>query len=401
MTGGMQGFNYRVINGDGREIRGEVMALNAGSAESILRDKGYLVKKLDKKMSYQGLKKKVNQDDFIQFITEFVALIRAGLTVPEVLEQCSSRPANPRLSNVLHECLAAINEGMTLSAAVAMFPDVFDTIITSSIRTGESAGDLASPLEKYRSYMERRNNLRKKVSQALVYPLFILAAMAIILTVLFVFVMPRFAALYSDFNAELPAPTRFIIFIVSNMGIILPAVFAAAILSFVALKNAGRSFKFKLMVDDIKLSMPFFGGIIGPLEIAGLARTLFTLLSGGMTLAEALNTAKDSVKNSRYLKRLDSLIAGIYSGQGFAAAASKENLMPSTAIKLLEAGESSGMMDSMLGEISSYYEQIAESRITAMMTIIEPALIFLTGILVGGVIIAMYLPIFKLAEIVK
>jgi type IV pilus assembly protein PilC len=225
--------------------------------------------------------------------------------------------------------------------------------------------------------------------------------MAIILTVLFVFVMPRFAALYSDFNAELPAPTRFIIFIVSNMGIILPAVFAAAILSFVALKNAGRSFKFKLMVDDIKLSMPFFGGIIGPLEIAGLARTLFTLLSGGMTLAEALNTAKDSVKNSRYLKRLDSVIAGIYSGEGFAAAASKENLMPSTAIKLLEAGESSGMMDSMLGEISSYYEQIAESRITAMMTIIEPALIFLTGILVGGVIIAMYLPIFKLAEIVK
>jgi type IV pilus assembly protein PilC len=401
MTKGMQVFNYKAINSDGLVIHGEVMAMDAGGAEAMLREKGYLIKTINNKRQIWELKKRVNRDDFIQFITEFIALIRAGLTVPEALGQCSNRPANPRLSNVLQASLKAINEGAPLSDAVALFPDVFDTVIISSIRTGESAGDLASPLEKYRSYMERRNNLRKKVAQALVYPLFILVAMAIILTVLFVFVMPRFVTLYSDFNAELPAPTRLIIFIVSNMGIILPAAAVAVILAYAGLKAAGRSYQFRLLFDDIKLGLPLFGGIAGPLEIAGLARTLFTLLSGGMTLAEALKTAKDSVKNTRFLKRLDCTIARIYSGEGFAAAAAEENLMPATAIKLLEAGESSGMMDAMLGEIASYYEQIAESRITSMMTIIEPALIFLTGILVGGVIIAMYLPIFKLAEIVR
>jgi type IV pilus assembly protein PilC len=401
MAIGMQVFIYKAINSNGLVIRGEVMAMDAGGAESILREKGYLIKTINNKRRIWEFKKRVNQDDFIQFITEFIALIRAGLTVTEVLGQCSDRPANPYLSNVLKASLKAINSGVPLSAAMALFPDVFDTVIISTIRTGESAGDLASPLEKYRVYLERRNNLRNKVVQALVYPLFILAAMTIILSVLFVFVMPRFVTLYSDFNAELPVPTRVIIFIVSHMGVIIPTAAVAVIAVYAALKAAGRSLQFKLFLDDIKLGLPLFGGIIAPLEIAGLSRTLFTLLSGGMTLAEALITAKESVKNSRFLKRLDSVIAKIYSGTGFALAAAEENLMPPTAIKLLEAGESSGMMDTMLGEIASYYEQIAENRITSLMTIIEPALIFFTGILVGGVIIAMYLPIFKLAEIVK
>jgi type IV pilus assembly protein PilC len=401
MTGGMRVFNYKAINSEGQMLHGEVMAMDAPGAETILREKGYLIKTINGNRTIWKFKKRVNQDDFIQFITEFIALIKAGLTVPDAVKQCSDRPANPYLSNVLKESLKAINEGATLSESLALFPDIFDTVIISSIRTGESAGDLASPLEKYRVYMERRNNLRKKVTQALVYPIFILAAMTIILAVLFIFVMPRFVNLYSDFNAELPAPTRFIIFIVSNIGVIVSAAAAAGFLAYSALKTAGRSFKFRLLFDDIKLGLPLFGGIINPLETANLARTLFTLLSGGMTLAESLKVSKESVKNTRFLKRLDGVITRIYSGEGFAAATSEERLMPATAIKLIEAGESSGMMDSMLGEIAAYYEQIAESRITAMMTIIEPALIFLTGIMVGGVIIAMYLPIFKLAEIVK
>jgi type IV pilus assembly protein PilC len=215
------------------------------------------------------------------------------------------------------------------------------------------------------------------------------------------FVMPRFVTLYSDFGAELPAPTRFLFFIVSNIKYIIPALIAACMAFVFMLKTAGRQSKIKYKFAEIQLRLPFVAAIIEPLENASLARTLFTLLSGGMPLADAFETASGTIKNAFYSSRLENVRLKVNSGIGFAAAAASENLFPPTAIKLLEAGESSGTMPAMLGEIASYYEQIAENRINSIMTIIEPTLIFLTGILVGGVVIIMYLPVFQLTEIVK
>jgi type IV pilus assembly protein PilC len=347
------------------------------------------------------IKKRVNKADFTQFLTEFIALIRAGLTVPEAMEQCSVRPANPGLAEALKSSLNAVREGAYLSDALAGHGDIFDSIMISSVKTGEMAGDISAPLEKYRMFLERRNALNNKISQALVYPVFILSAMLLILTVLFIFVMPRFTAIYADFDAELPGPTKFVFFIAENAKIMIPAFILSCIALYAGYKAAGKTGPVKRVVDSAVFKLPVFGHIAETSECAALARTLHTLLAGGMTLVEALEKAAESVKNSSYLMRLNRVIALVFAGTGFSAAAASEKLMPSTAIKLIEAGEASGTMPQMMNDVASYYEQAIENRITALMTIIEPALILLTGILVGGIIVIMYLPVFQLTEIIK
>jgi len=394
-------FRYKAINSSGIEQRGEISAVSATNAENMLRDKGLLVKTLSLKNKISFINKRINTDDFVQFLTEFIALIRAGLTIPEALEQCSNRPGNQYLSTALKNTVNAIKEGVHFSSALEQYPDIFDTLMISSVKTGESAGDLVSPLAGYKAYLERKNSIRKKVTQAMVYPVFILVVMLLILTALFIFVMPRFITLYSDFDTQLPGPTRFLLFLAGNMKFIAPTIAAVLIAAYIFLRATKGEKPVKARLDSLAVKLPYFGGIIRSLEYANISRTLFTLVSGGMQLAEALKTTRSSVKNSFFLEKLEKVIDKVYAGTVFSSAAADEKLLPPTAIKLLEAGEASGTLDAMLGEISGYYEQIADGKITAVMTLIEPTMIFLTGILVGGVIIAMYLPIFRLAEVVK
>ena len=397
----MRIFMYKAIDEKCREITGEVSAVDSVKAENSLKTKGLLVKSLREKKQKNSSKKGINRDDFIQFITEFIALTKAGLTVTESLEQSMKRPGNPGLASALDASLKSIREGASLSEAFGMYPGIFDEVMLAAIKTGESSGSLAAPMEKYRSYLERSNNMRRKITQALVYPVFILCAMAIILTVLFIFVMPRFTALYSEYDAQLPAPTRAVFYVVSNIKFIAPAAAAVIFLAFTGIMYLGKKPSFKHAADKAIFNMPFADSIVAPLHYSSAARSIATLLSGGMPLAESLRTAANCTRNVFFRGKIERVISRIYGGEHFAGAAAAEKLMPETAIKLLEAGESSGALDGMLSEIAGYYEQIADTRITSAMSIIEPLLIFLTGILVGGVVVVMYLPVFRLTEIIK
>jgi type IV pilus assembly protein PilC len=397
----MRIFIYKAIDEKCKIVHGEVSALDAEKAANSLKAKGFLIKKLGEKKQKTSSKKGVNRDDFVQFITEFIALIKAGLTVTDSLEQSKKRPENPGLASALDASLIAIREGAPLSEALGRYPGIFDDMLIAAVKTGESSGNLAGPLEKYKSYLDRSNTIRKKITQALVYPAFILSVMVIILAVLFIFVMPRFTALYADNDAELPGPTKAVFFIVMNMKFIAPPAALAVFLLAAAVFYLGKKPSIKMAADKFFFNMVFIGKIAAPLQYSSTARSIATLLSGGMPLADSLKTAANGTRNIYFRGKLEKVISRIYGGEHFAAAAGAENLMPETAIKLFEAGESSGSLDAMLSEVANYYDQVADGRISAAMSIMEPLLIFITGIVVGGVVIIMYLPVFKLTEIIK
>ncbi len=396
-------FLYTALDSSGRKLSGKMNASGAEQAREILLGRGLLLRNIKEARGSNTIHfmKKSNPNDFIRFISQFNALVRAGLTIPESLEQCMDRPGNPVLGNTLTEVYRMLNGGMPLSAALEKFPGLFDPVMLSAVKTGEASGDIVTPLTRYRLNLEKRIKISRKTKQALAYPLFILAVMILVLAGIFTFVMPKFVTLYADFDAELPAATRFLMFVGGNSGVffILTAI-TAAIISFSAAVILTND-RLRAGMDRLILKLPVIGPINASLGYSAFASALNTLLAGGMPLAEAVVSASKTIKNRYYRKKVEKIYGRICSGETFAAACSAEEVFPRTAIKLLNAGEMSGSIDSMLDETAVYYEEEADTAITSMMSLIEPAMILITGIIVGSVIVIMYLPVFRLTEIIK
>lgn len=344
---------------------------------------------------------KGNTGDFIQFLTEFTALLRAGLTVPDALMQCADRPSNKPLSKAIYLVLKDVMSGCSFSDALYKHQNVFDSFMVSAVITGESSGNLHEPLTKYRAYLERSESISKKVHQALVYPIFLLLAMAGILSLLFIFVMPRFTALYADFNTQLPYLTRVLMYITDNLKMIIPSIAVITIVLIVIYKILYSRENIRIKIDKLAVVLPYVKSVNAPLFVSRIAGTMHALLSGGMHISDALAVTEKSTDNFFYKSKIKAIAGRINSGLTFSSAAREEKIFPDTAVKLLEAGEASGELPKMMEEISLYYEKQAENRTGMLMALLEPVLIMVTGLVVGAVIIAMYLPVFKITEVIK
>lgn len=346
-------------------------------------------------------RQKITPEAFALFNQEFISLVRAGLTIPEALKLGAVQPDQPVLAAVLERVLEDVLAGRLLSDACALRPEVFDPIYVSALRTGEKTGSLVEVLSKYQESLKNRVAFSKKVSQALAYPMFLLITLAIILGILFVFVMPRFVAMYADFGAELPAATRFLVHIVNYLYLYIPVFAAIAVSAWVLWRRWVASEAGRLWVDNAKGRLPVWGPVYADVARAQLARTVATLLSGGTPLVEALKTTIGSLPNRADAKRLTQATQAVVEGGSLAQAVRAAGLMPTTALKMIEVGEASGNLEGMLGEIAQYYEERVSGRLARMMALIEPLMMLLMGILIGAIILVMYLPIFYMVEIVK
>jgi len=397
----MPTFHYTALTHAGTETHGEETAPTMEALRQSLQGRGLLVQNVRPKQEPFFRRTSIRSGDFLLFNQEFIALLRAGLTLPASLSLVARRPDNPRLGAVLQQVMEAVRGGAALSQACAAHPQVFDGLYLAALRTGEKTGGLVESLTRYQAFLRKRVALQKRLSQALTYPLFLLVALGVILGVLFVFVLPRFVAMYADFGAALPWSTRVLIGFVERLPVLLPILLIIGGLLAYGWRRWVATEEGRLAVDRAKQRLPYWGRLETHALQAHLAQSLSTLLAGGTALMDALQTAAAALPNRAYGARLLSASQQVAEGKSLASALAAENLLSDTAIKMVEVGESSGGLDGMLAEVAQYYEDILESHLGRVMSLIEPLLMLLMGILVGGIIIVMYLPIFHMAEIIK
>ena len=399
----MPHFVYTALSQTGMLTSGEGVAATAEELIRELAGRGLLVQRVrPKRAKLLSIgRREVKPDEFLLFNQELLALLRAGLTIPEALKLSVDRPDAPNLGRTLGRVLEHMRGGALFSEACTRHPEVFDPLYISTLRTGEKTGDLPKVLGRYQEYLRHREVLRKKVSRALAYPMFLLIAVAVILAVLFMFVMPRFVAMYADFGARLPWATRVLIGVVESLPWVLPVIALAATGGWFAWRRWVATDAGRLTVDRVKERLPYIGEIQRTLAVTQLARSLSTLLSGGTPLVEALRTAQGAVGNRAYGARLLDATEQVTHGTSLAKAIRATGLVPETAVKMIEVGEASGNLEGMLAEVAQFYDEKLDNRMAQVMTLIEPLLMLVMGVLIGGIIVVMYLPIFNMAEVIK
>lgn len=394
-------FTYVALLPTGVCIREEAVADSEAALRSDLAVRGLLVQSVREKRGRMGLRSgRVSPEEFALFNQEFMALIGAGLTVPDALALAAKRPDSPALGGILARVLHDVQNGAPLSDACARHPEAFERLYVAALRTGEKTGQLFPVLGRYHDYLKHRVAMRKKLAQALAYPLFLLGALAVILAVLFAFVMPRFVAMYADLGTELPLATRVLMALVERAYVAVPLAIAVGAASVWGWRRWTSTADGRRQVDRARESLPWLGELQRIVSAAQLARSLSTLLGGGTPLVDALRTAAGSLTSQVHLDRLEAATERVIGGESLNRAVRATKLMPETAARMVEVGEASGGLDTMLAEVAQFYEDILDARLARAMALIEPLLMLLMGLVIGGIIIVMYLPIFRMAEVI-
>jgi type IV pilus assembly protein PilC len=399
----MPQYQYTALAQNGALVAGETAAASADVLQAELDAIGLRVQQIRVKRDWMKAwqRGKVRADEFVQLVQELLSLMRAGLPLPEALALAADRPAEPLLAQVLGRVLKDVREGALFSQACAAHPDIFDAMFIAALRTGEKTGEMPAVLARHLEFLRRRAALGKKISQALAYPVFLLVVLGVILGVMFVFVMPRFVSMYASFDAKLPAPTQLLLSAVTYSPVIVLACCALGAAALFGWRSYSAKPEGRLKIDQWKLRAPLAGDAVRTAAVAHLARSLATLLAGGTSLVEALRIVQESFSNRAFAQRVAEAAESVTQGESFAKAARAAGLMPETAVKMLQVGEASGGLDRMLGEIAQYYEEVLENRLGRVMALVEPMLVLLMGLMIGGIIIVMYLPIFSLAEVIR
>lgn len=395
-------YRYKALSQSGCIVSGESLSSSKDALTRELGAQGFRVQHIYTPNSWvlPWKSSTISHQQFSLFVNEFQSLLKAGLPVTEALELTADRHGEPTLEMVIHHVLTAVQTGSTLSDAFAMHKDRFDELFISVLKTGEKSGNLPAALDQYLIYLGSRIKLHKKLKQAMAYPLFLLASLLAILGVMFFFVMPRFASMYASFGAKLPAPTQTLMNIVSNIPLVSALVIALLISSLIIVKSLKDKPHVRRLFETFKFSIPFIGATYELAFVARISRSLAILVSSGTPLLDSLRSIRGTMSNLTYATRIQAAEESILRGDSFEKAVNQSRLMPKTAAKLIRAGESSGNLGPMLSEVADYYHDILESRLERSMALIEPLFIMIMGLVVGSVIIIMYLPIFKLAEVV-
>lgn len=393
------------------DARGEIHHHTVeADSERELRKKyaqqGYLVYSIRRRggvaalPALRGRRRRVPLERFLVFNQQFVTLVKAGLPILKGLDLLADRLTDPRLSRHIRAVRDDVRTGALLSEAFRR-QGVFPPIYVTSILAGEKSGSLAEVLDRYIAYQKLALAVRKKLLLSLIYPSLLVALVCGLVVFLVTYVVPSFAELYRSLSAQLPRITQILIAVGTTARNYVLGAVAGAILAGVALKLWSRSGAGQEKVDGLKLRTPVFGEVWIKYQVAQFARILSTLLVGGIPLVQALETASDSVGASllrRALRRAQRLVK---EGQSLAAALTSTGIIPGLAIDMIEVGESTGALPSMLASVAEFYEDDVNTRLTAALSLIEPLIMIFMGAFVAFVLVALYLPIFSLAETLR
>jgi type IV pilus assembly protein PilC len=399
-------FRCRLGTLSGEIVEGTYVAQSEAHLRRELEEKGLHVLALRQRgLSLPGLSlgaraPHIPRHEFLVFNQELATLLKAGMPLVQSLDILRSRLSNPVFKAVLDDVHEKVRSGTALSDAFQSHGELFPSVYTASLMAGERAGNLDAVLRRFVAYAKVVDTVRKKTISALVYPVILISLAVVLVGVITLKVVPTFADFYASFDAQLPWSTRVIV-VVSNTVranfLLLTIVVLSGGAAFYAwIKQPGQRARF----DRAVMKMPFIGGSVHKFATAQLARTLATLLGGGIPLVNALEIASRSTGN-RYMGREMSLVAQrVREGQGFAATLLERKVVPDVAIKMIEVGESTGALQEMLNSLADFYDEEIETDVGRFVTVIEPALLIVMGVIIAAIVLALYLPLFELTSVI-
>jgi type IV pilus assembly protein PilC len=384
----------------GARIKGKSLAPDEQTLRAELRRQGVAPSRIRKQR--QGRKGgKVNAGDIAIFSRQLSTMLAAGIPLVQAFEIVGNGNDKPAMQKLILDVKADVEGGTSLHEALGKHPLYFDDLFVNLVEAGEQAGALESLLDKIATYKEKTEALKKKVKKALFYPAAVLVVAVIVTVVLLVFVIPQFESLYKGFGADLPAFTQFVIHVsnvVQHDGFFIGAVIAGAFWAFTYFKKRSRAMR--EFLDRLILKVPVIGPILNKAAIARYARTLSTMFAAGVPLVEALDSVAGATGNIVYEKAVLRMRDEVATGQRLQRSMESTGLFPNMVNQMIAVGEESGSLDEMSGKVATFYEAEVDNAVDAMSSLLEPLIMVILGVLVGGLVIAMYLPIFKLASVV-
>lgn len=383
----------------GKKVTGELRASGETIVAATLRRQGILVKKLKKKTYSSG--KKITDKDITLFTRQLATMMKAGVPLLQSFDIVGKGHANPSVSKLLLDIRSDVETGTSLNQAFRKYPLYFDALFCNLVAAGEQAGILEDLLNRLAIYKEKTLAIKAKIKSALTYPIAILSIAFIVTAVIMLWVVPAFKTVFESFGADLPGPTLIVMgisdYFVKNWYFIFGGLFGGFYFFF---QSWQRSIKMQRTMDGLLLQAPIFGAVIRKATIARWTRTLATMFAAGVPLVEALDSVGGASGNAVYLDATIKIQTEVTTGTSLTMAMQNSNVFPSMVTQMVAIGEESGALDSMLSKVADFYEEEVDEAVATLSSLMEPLIMVILGVVIGGLVVAMYLPIFKMGSVV-
>ncbi len=392
-------FEWEGKDKNGKIVRGEMRAGGEAMVSASLRRQGILTTRVKKRRTSGG--KSIKQKDIAIFTRQLATMMKAGVPLIQSFDIVARGATNPKLTRLLNDIRADVETGTSLSSAFRKHPLYFDALYCNLVEAGEAGGILEQLLDRLAVYQEKTMAIKNKIKSALIYPVAVMVVAFIVLAVIMLFVVPAFKDVFTSFGADLPAPTLFVIamseFFVKYWYLIFGVIGGGTYFFFESWK---RSVRMQKTMDRLLLRVPVFGELVNKSCIARWTRTLSTMFAAGVPLVEALDSVGGASGNAVFAEATEQIQKDVSTGAALTTSMQTTGVFPTMVIQMCAIGEESGALDQMLGKAAEFYEDEVDEAVKGLSSLMEPFIIVILGTLIGGIVVAMYLPIFKLGQVV-
>ena len=392
-------FEWEGKDRNGKVVRGEMRSVGEAVVSATLRRQGILVQKVKKRRTKGG--GSVKPKDIAIFTRQLATMMRAGVPLLQSFDIVGRGSTNPRVTKLLNDIRTDVETGTSLSAAFRKHPLYFNALYCNLVEAGEAAGILEALLERLATYQEKTIAIKQKIKSALTYPIAVLVVAFVVVAVIMIFVIPAFKQVFTSFGAQLPAPTLFVMAMSEIFVQYWWAIFGAiggGVYFF--MQTWRRSEKMQKAMDRLLLKVPVFGDLMYKSAVARWTRTLSTMFAAGVPLVEALDSVGGAAGNAVFAEATEQIQRDVSTGTSLTTSMQTANLFPIMVLQMASIGEESGSLDHMLGKAADFYEEEVDEAVKALSSLMEPFIIVILGGIIGGIVVSMYLPIFKLGSVV-
>ena len=400
-------YTYKVRDRAGKMVTGSLEAENATVVANKLKGMGYAPISIEasspgmKREIKLGGKKKVKLKDLAIFARQFATMINSGLSLLRALNILTEQTENPRLREVLGDVRNDVETGSSLSSAMAKHPDVFPPLMVNMTKAGEVGGFLDSVLLQVASNYEAEVRLRGKVKSAMTYPVVVFVMAILMCAVMLIFIVPVFAKMFEDLGSTLPFPTRVLVFLSGILRKTFPLILLGMIGGWQAWRRVKRKEGVRNFIDPLKLKVPVFGPLFQKIALARFARNLGTMLKSGVPILQSLDIVADTTGNVVLARAVRDVQESVRTGESISGPLTQHEVFPAMVVQMMAVGEDTGALDVMLMKIGEFYDQEVEATTESLTALIEPLMIAFLGVVVGGMIVALYMPIFKVFDLIE
>ncbi|MBI4550601.1 MAG: type II secretion system F family protein [Candidatus Omnitrophica bacterium] len=403
----MPTYAYQVKNQQGKDLTGQREAVDVNVLIQELKDQGFLIIKVQETKSRAATRKvsrgrkRIKLDDLLVFSRQMATMVDAGIPLVQTLDILSEQTENPSFRKIIQTIKGDVESGKNFSDGLETHRRVFSPLFISMVRAGETSGTLDEILDRLATYLEKMSNLQKKIKSAMIYPCVVFGIAITITTLMLVFIIPKFAEIFQSLDAKLPAPTQILIDVSNSVRKNFLLVVGCSIALFFLFRAAIQSPGGRVWWDRFKLRMPVFGALFLKSAISKFSRTLSTLVKSGVPILTALEIVGTTAGNRVIELALTDVKNSIREGEGIAGPLEKKKVFPPMVVRMVAVGEETGELEEMLVKISDFYDAQVDATVDGLSSLLEPLIIAFLGVVIGGIVIAMFLPIFNLSQAIK